>query len=127
MKFDTSDYDTVKEGSKVSLRLGVADIHESKSVHIKVYAMKDDFHEDHIDWNTFNGFTTRASMIDFHVNADQKDKIGEIDVSELMYDGQDIVFAFIVEGEGHVKFHSKEHTASVMMRPRLVIDRRTEL
>mmetsp|Transcript_2310 Transcript_2310/g.3100 ORF Transcript_2310/g.3100 Transcript_2310/m.3100 type:complete len:197 (-) Transcript_2310:322-912(-) len=124
MKFDTSEHIVGSDGStKVSLRLGVAETHDSKPVDVKIYKLKGDFHEDSIDWNALNGSVEKESHVEFTVLSEYKDSVGEVDVTNLLSEGEDTVFAFVVENEGHVKFHSKEHSAGSHMTPKLVINR----
>eukprot|EP00551_Chaetoceros_affinis_P014660 CAMPEP_0203689224 /NCGR_PEP_ID=MMETSP0091-20130426/1617_1 /ASSEMBLY_ACC=CAM_ASM_001089 /TAXON_ID=426623 /ORGANISM="Chaetoceros affinis, Strain CCMP159" /LENGTH=190 /DNA_ID=CAMNT_0050558825 /DNA_START=29 /DNA_END=601 /DNA_ORIENTATION=+ len=125
MKFDTSGYAIGSDGTTASLRLTVAETHDTKPVEVKVYKMINDIHEDEMTWDTFDGDVHTDKQISFTVDNTQKDQPGEIDVSILLEEGKDIVLAFVVEDEGHVKFHSKDNDHEFV--PKLIIQSHEEL
>lgn len=123
MKFDTSDLTTEIDGTDLSsyngsnennlkayLRLGVAETHkEEEPVVVKIFRLNNDFNEDYVSWQNFDGFTEAGNYVEFSVERDHENKIGQVEVSHLLRPGEDTVFAFIIEDQGHVKFHSKDH------------------
>ncbi len=114
MKFDTSSFVVGQDGSSkmsASLRLAVADMHESENpVQVKIYRLMDEnLNEDHYSWEQFDGRThDDHEHVSFVVESSHKGKVGKVDVTSLLREGEDTVLAFAIEDEGHVKFHSKE-------------------
>mmetsp|Transcript_6085 Transcript_6085/g.7731 ORF Transcript_6085/g.7731 Transcript_6085/m.7731 type:complete len:130 (+) Transcript_6085:170-559(+) len=119
MKFDTSTVDTIE--SKVTLRLVIADSHSTEPVDINMYSMQGDFDENVMNWDTFNNNMQSKAAIIFRIYSDYKDKVNEIDVTSLVTRGENVILAFLVEGEGHVKFHSKESALDESVMPKLII------
>ncbi len=119
MKFDTAAYSVGADGTAASLRLTVADTHDTQPVEVKVYKMVNDFHEGEMTWDTFDGDVHTDKHISFTVDGSNKDVPGEIDISQLLEEGEDVVLAFVVEDEGHVKFHSKDNDHDFV--PKLII------
>ena len=108
MKFDTADYDEEhfeEKEVKAYLRLGVSETFEGRPVKIKILRLEGDFHEEHVSWRNFDGDAEIGDQVGFTVH----DVEVNIDVSNLLKPGKDTVLAFVVEGEGHVKFYSKEN------------------
>lgn len=123
MKFDTADYDEENfdgKDIKAYLRLGVAETNQHGPVHIKVMRLENDFHEDSVSWGNLTARTKADSYVSFTVHNNHVNRMGEVDVSRLLRPGKDTVFAFVVEEEGHVKFHSKEHELE-RMKPSLIL------
>ena len=124
MKFDTTEYGINADKTDATLRLTVADTHQ-KPVEVRVYRMVNDFHEDHLTWDTFDGDVHSDQTVTFTVKKSHTGQPGEIDVSSLLRTGEDMVLAFIVD-EGHVKFHSKDNDYD--LTPKLVLTpRKSEL
>mmetsp|Transcript_25842 Transcript_25842/g.31862 ORF Transcript_25842/g.31862 Transcript_25842/m.31862 type:complete len:193 (-) Transcript_25842:238-816(-) len=127
MKFETSKYPVNSRDNKFKLRLGIAESHETKPVEVKVVRLVEDFHEDHISWETFDG-NVEENEIKFSVETHDRETYSDVDVTMLMREGEDTILAFLVEKEGHVKFYSKDGSNNdKMLSPRLIINMRDEL
>ena len=123
MKFDTADYDEENfDGMDVKayLRLGVAETHEDGPVQVKIMRLEEDFHEDSVSWGSLSGDADAESYVSFTVKKDHVNRMGQVEVSRLLRPGKDTVLAFVIEDQGHVKFHSKEHELG-RMKPSLIL------
>ena len=47
--------------------------------------------------------------------------VKQIEVSNLIIPGEDTILAFVIEDQGHVKFHSKDNE-SKKMAPSLILE-----
>ena len=66
MKFDTADYDEEhfdKNNIRAYLRLGVAEAYESGPVTVKVMRLDNDFHENYVTWNNFDGDAEKDNYV----------------------------------------------------------------
>ena len=130
MKFDTADYDEdnfVENNIRAYLQLGVAEAYENAPVTVKIMIVDNDFHENYVTWNNFDGDAEKDNYVRFTINhQDHVNKVERFEVSNLLYPGKDTVLAFVVENSGYVKFHSKENKDS-SLSPSLVLTAGDEL
>ncbi len=123
MQFDTAHYDEEvfdENDIKAYLRLGVAETHSTGPVDVKVLRLQNGFDESDVSWHNFDGDAIVDHYVKFTVESDHVNKLGQVDVSDLLVPGEDTVFAFIIEDGGHVKFHSKENS-SEDLSPSLIL------
>jgi hypothetical protein len=118
MKFDTSTYVRTASATDATLKLTVAEKH-TKPVQVSIFRMVNDFDENNLSWDTFDGAVHSDHHISFTVYENKPNQAGEVDVSSLLRDGEDMALAFVVE-EGHVKFHSKDDNDESLI-PKLIL------
>ena len=82
--------------------------------------LDEDFNEDSVSWGTLNGSAEADSYVSFTVQKDHVNKVGQVKVSKLLRPGKDTILAFVIEDQGHVKFHSKEYELG-RMKPSLIL------
>lgn len=122
MKFDTAEYDEenfIENDVKAHLRIGIAETHASTPVTVKVMRLDSDFDEKLVSWHNFDGDADN-DFVEFTVEQDHVNKMGQVDISKLLKAGKDTVLVFVIEDEGYVKFHSKEHKLR-QMSPSLIL------
>jgi len=103
------------------LRLGIAETHDNDvPVQVKVFRLENDFHEEYVSWHNFDGDADADNHITINVERSHVDNASLVDVSPLLRPGSNTVFAFVIESDGYVKFHSKEHEED-SFRPKLII------
>lgn len=131
IKFDTSGVDKnmlENDDIKVYLRLGVAEIYAGGPVEIKVHRLENEFDEEDTSWENFGGASSMHTVVNFTVEKKHENRLGLVDISNLIVPGEDTVLAFVIGQRGHVKFHSKEQNSVENMSPLLIVqkeDRRT--
>ncbi len=114
--------DQVQRAKKAYLRLGVAETtKKEEEVQIKIFRLDNGFHEDYVSWKNFDGKVDGSDFVEFTVQKDHENKVGQVEVTKLIQPGSDTVLAFIIEGKGHVKFHSKDVEES-KLAPSLIFE-----
>ena len=130
MKFDTSNHlsvqkfkndDEISTNTKAYLRLSVAETNKEEPVQIKILRLDNDFDEDHVSWRNFDGMADVDNYVEFTIEGDHENKIGQVEVSNLIIPGEDTILAFVIEDQGHVKFHSKDNELK-KMAPSLILE-----
>lgn len=117
IKFDSSQYNIKAKEAQATLKLSLAEIADT-NVEVKAYRLVNDFDEDHLSWDTFDGDVYTDQSVTFTVHKDLIDSMHEVDISSLLRDGKDVMLALIAE-DGHVKFHSKDSDHQLV--PELVL------
>lgn len=111
IQFDTSDLtqDSFDSNNiKAHLQLSVAETHQKKPVQVRILKLKDTFDEHATSWDNFSGDATYDNSVQFTVDSNHINRVGEVDVSKLIKPGDHTALAIVIEDEGHVKFYSKD-------------------
>lgn len=123
----STGFDTQTMGAKLRLYIQGTDASEELKT-VTIMRLDHDFDEGSVSWKNFHGSIDEVEesedRVSFNIHKSHTGKTGQVDVSSLFRVGEDSLrLALYLDGGGHVKFASKDHTKEIHVPSLFLFDK----